>query len=299
MPVVQERVSPVIYVAVSARELPGDVQDWLGRSETRAIASPHIYDLLAQLVRGKRFAAIIVSIQAVDWNEMEFFDLAARLAHHTPIYVAGLYQTRAKLEAACRRGARLFDPVGLAEASAAAAGMSALSPERIAHVPIFPPVPVAVEPPPTDRIEPQVERVVSKEAHDVVPQGLAPEATDIPADAVDEPAAPTVSAIQLPAAIEPRPEVRQAFRLAPDSFEDREERPVVFPWTVNPNRPRRTPPKPATSGVATPSEESPSGPADAQAGKSTPMRSVRLTPEEIAALMEKLPRRDSASEAQP
>jgi hypothetical protein len=122
MAIANQCTAPVIYVAGSARELPVEVQDWLGRAQTRAVASPHVYDMLAQLARGKKFTAIVVNVQSVDWNEMDFFDYAARLSRHTPIYVAGPPQQRAKLEAACRRGARLFDAFGLQEESLQFAG---------------------------------------------------------------------------------------------------------------------------------------------------------------------------------
>lgn len=124
MPVANSRGAPVIYVAGSARELPAEVRDWLGRAETRAVASPHLYDMLAQLARGKKFAGIIVNIQSVDWNEMDFFDCAARLRRNTPVFVTGSHQHRAKLEAACRRGARLFDAIALDEELMQAAGVA-------------------------------------------------------------------------------------------------------------------------------------------------------------------------------
>jgi len=121
MAVANQREVPVVYVAGSARELPADVQDWLGRAENRAVASPDVYDMLAQLARGKKFAAMIVNIQSVDWSEMEFFDHAVRLSRQIPIYVTGHHSQRGKLEAACRRGARLFDPLALDEDIAQAA----------------------------------------------------------------------------------------------------------------------------------------------------------------------------------
>jgi hypothetical protein len=46
---------------------------------------------------------------------MEFFDHAIRLSRYTPVYVTGPVQQRAKLEAACRRGARMFDALSLEE----------------------------------------------------------------------------------------------------------------------------------------------------------------------------------------
>ena len=112
------RGSPVIYVAASARELPTDVQDWLGRADNRAVASPDVFDMVALLGLGRQYAAILVSIDGLDWDELEFFDLAARLSPDTLIYVIGSPHQRAKMDAACRRGARPFDIEALDDALA-------------------------------------------------------------------------------------------------------------------------------------------------------------------------------------
>src|SRR5690606_16500590 len=103
------RGSRIVYVAASARELPGEVQQWLGRMEHRAARWPHIYNALALLATGARPAVMIVSMDAVDWSEMDFFDQAARISRNTRIFVTGHEHHAAKLEAACRRGAMLFD----------------------------------------------------------------------------------------------------------------------------------------------------------------------------------------------
>lgn len=66
---------------------------------------------------------------------------------------------------------------------------------------------------------------------------------------------------------------------------------VMFPWSENPNRPKRTPPPSA----ALPAPQAP--PAAASNSSESPFKSVRLTAEEIAALMGSPPHR-RAPEAQ-
>jgi|GEM_PF-713371 len=105
----KQRGSRVVYVAGSARELHAEVQEWLSQADNRAVASPSIYDALALLAMGRKPTALIVSVNEVDWNEMEFFDHAVRLSPETRIYVTGHDHHHDKLEEACRRGAHRFD----------------------------------------------------------------------------------------------------------------------------------------------------------------------------------------------
>jgi len=114
MPAATQRSPRILYVAGSAREFPQEVQDWLGRLSNPAVAAPSIYDALARLTKRQRPAAILVNIESVDWEEIEFFDLASRLSPDTTLYVTGHKLHRAKLEAAYQRGARRFDPEQLA-----------------------------------------------------------------------------------------------------------------------------------------------------------------------------------------
>ena len=118
------RGSRIVYIAASARELPDEVQQWLGRAEHRAASSPHLYDALALLAAGARPAVMIVSMGAVDWSEMEFFDQAARLCRTTRIFVTGQPHQAAKLDAACKRGASLFDAEIASESLAGSATSS-------------------------------------------------------------------------------------------------------------------------------------------------------------------------------
>ena len=99
----------VAYLVDSANELPDDVRQWLSQADKNACASPDIYDILAILSRGQKLTAIIIDIQAVDWNELDFFNLALRLNPETHIYVTGNEHQQEKIEAACNRGARLFN----------------------------------------------------------------------------------------------------------------------------------------------------------------------------------------------
>lgn len=323
MPVVKQRVSPVIYVAASARELPADVQHWLEQAENRALAAPHVYDMLAQLARGKRFSAMIVSIQSVDWGEMEFFDLAARLARNTPIFVAGTTpQTRAKLEAACRRGARMFDPIALrqelSQAEDVASPLVDVPPSRVEN-----PFVIRSEPPAKPSPEPVAPVAETPEP---TPEAVAPASTGLEATGLSvprfegladrlasrlsepepavqpvEPAVQPSPPVEEAAAFDERVESRPAFRLAPAPMEDAEECPVVFPWSTNPNRPKRTPPggapsAPAPAASVSPASDPPAQPE--QRNDESPLKSVRLTAEEIAALMAEPVHRDSQSEAQ-
>lgn len=383
MPVANPRGAPVIYVAGSARELPAEVQDWLSRADTRAVASPHLYDMLAQLARRRKFAAIIVNVQSVDWNEMDFFDHLARLSRHTPVFVTGPHQHRAKLEAACRRGARLFDAnaldeeltqsvapelascttragsvrageaqqstqaepqqdrsaaidescssqaswprVRLADPEALAAEFDQAesgladseTPEselpRTADVldagadptvhpePVFPPDPALLNiPPEPDFIEPELVNAGAPE----------PKATSAGSpDDVRGPAAPDLGSDQThggssvststdptlepasPIIVETENDDQPAVRLAASCEEaDTEDRPVLFPWSSSPNRPKRTPPAPLANTQET---QGLAGPPASPEPPESPFRSVRLTPEEISALMGQPPRRQA------
>lgn len=359
MPAVHQRGTPAVYVAASARELPADVQEWLGRADTRAVASPHIYDLLAELARGKRFSAVIVSIQSVDWTEMEFFDIVARLSRDTPVFITGSPQQRAKLEAACRRGAHLFDadllneelsagpgalrpgghapierPTGfVADESRSrqdAAGECAETPDtpefdpssvrssqaawpRMRLAEAYDPAteaeeletgflddeapagPDAVaEPEPSDSAEDESAETewVVDDAEPAQPEGRSTEAAGPATDAPDRPGAPEdldvrVADRQAPAEGSAGDDAND---LAGDSGP-----PVVFPWSANPNRPKRTPPPQGESIRPTgPTPLRPTGqfgPAEPPLARpsDSPFRSVRLTPEEMAALMGRPP----------
>ena len=147
MPPSQRRGSRVVYVAGSARELPDQVQEWLSQADTPAAASPNIYDALSLLAMGRRPAALIVYIEAVDWSEMEFFEHAARLSRETRLYVTGHDYQQAKLAEACARGARLFDPDELGD-DIASAPSDAPSPSSTVNVNPASPSPPDIRQPP-------------------------------------------------------------------------------------------------------------------------------------------------------
>jgi len=115
MQALKQRGERVVYVAGSVREFPESVRTWLSRTCTHAIASSHIYEALAMLTTHRRPAVLIVSIESIDWDELEFFELARRVARDTAVYVAGHPEQQAKLHAAIERGARPFDPEQIAE----------------------------------------------------------------------------------------------------------------------------------------------------------------------------------------
>lgn len=299
MAFVHERTAPAIYVASSARELPVEVQDWLSRADTHAVAAPHIYDLLAQMARGKKFTAVIVSIQSVDWNEMDFFDYAARLSRHTPLYVAGPPQQHAKMEAACRRGARLFDAVSLQEEALQTDGR--LPARQFRSDDERPPQADS----PSDSSPPRT-MPVGGHSPWTGPAGTADSSSDAAESKSSESAA--------------EPPQGQAAPPEPRPSRDDSGAPVVFPWSQNADRPKRTPPggtAPPTSAADAPNEplshqppqntEVPPGDADPSdasdanghlppkhsgvpgtekpSGAESAAERVHLTPEEIAALM--------------
>jgi len=256
----------VIYVAVSAREFPPDVQEWLARPESRAAALPSIYDALAELTRRPRPVAAIISIEAVDWEEMEFFDLAARLSRDTSLYVAGHDHHRAKLDAALQHGAKRFSAAELAhdlarpapgsgrttahDLLAGALASFPQAPGRNLHVILVPTEPVPAEPP-----EPVIEQQ--------------------PSAGEDE--GPQQPAVRLATPID----------IDDDSLASSDEfgKAIPFPWAPAPNRPKRTPPSAQAPGEPPPDPRTP--PTETPQPPSSPNRPTvpELTPEELAALM--------------
>ena len=267
MPASIQRSPRVLYVAGAARELPQEVRDWLARAENRAVAAPDIYEALASLTKRQRPAALIVNIESVDWEEMEFFDLAGRLSRDMNIYVTGHDHHRAKIEAALQRGARLFSPEDLAQDLARPApgtqrvtpgdllagtiGSFPQAPSRQLHITL---VPEDADQPPAAQSPVEAETSArADETADNPPVRLV-----TPADVEDDALSPT------------------------DDFNPA----TPFPWAPSPNRPRRTPPPVAAQAAAgqprTPPAEPPrqTPPAAAPRGPSP-----ELTPEELAALV--------------
>ncbi len=258
-----QRGSQVLYVAASAREFPQDVQDWLAGPENRAAVSPSIYDALAALTRRPRPVAIIISIESVDWEEMEFFELAARLSRDTSVYVAGREHHRAKIEAAIQRGAKRFDPDELTQdLGRPAPGSQRTTPEDLlaGTLKSFPPAParelhvtlVPDEPPPEEARGPEVEA---------------------PAPEIESPEQPAVRLVS-PA---------EADDESLSSVEDLDQA-VPLPWAPSPNRPKRTPPSARGPAGPPPARTPPAEPHPQPAPAPRPA-SPELTPEELAALL--------------
>lgn len=269
----------IIYVAAAARELPDEVQQWLGRPENRAASSPHVYDALAILAGGARPAVLIVSMDAVDWSEMEFFDQVARLSRETHVYVTGHDHQAAKINAACKRGAAPFDEELIRESLARSAGwsrgpgVSDLLAATLRQASVPKPAPLAsLRPAPVEPEEPEFPEAESPTEPEVE--------AEAPALLEAEPAteAPPVRLIE-PAEAEVEPEEEPA--------EEEPAQPIPFPWSPAANRPQRIPPK-ALAAANEPVPETP--PAPAPAGPPVPAaptvrQPVELTAEELAALM--------------
>lgn len=249
----KRRGSRVIYVARSARELPEEVQDWLSQGGNRAASSPDIYDALALLAKGRAPVALIVSIDAVDWNEMDFFVQAARLSRETRIYVTGDDHGQGKIDAACARGARRFDPDALTDdLDAASARKETAGPGGLLAGSLR-----TVRPPSRAGSEPQ------------------PQSEE---DETEEPVADESPSELPPVRLLTGGEEEEDDFDAPIS--------VPVPWAPSPNRPKRTPPpslprkdQAAGTGAAAPTP--------GQAGRPQQPAPVELTPEELAALLGK------------
>jgi len=310
MPVSTQRGSCVIYVADSVHEFPPEVQDWLGRQESRALESQNVYDMLALLARGQHYAAIVVSIESVDWNELDFFEYATRLAGGTRIYVAGRPQQKAKIEAACKRGAEEFDARLLEEdlapptAGETAGDAEATLPGDEEGPEPAPPPPepgpepgaLAPEPVPTpmpERLTPRPRRIFPETVDWASKLAGAPAGgrfSDLP----EQPAGGEPSAGESVVSEEVTREREDPHTQSAESAKEEQSSPAVipFPWAPSPDRPRRTPPSQATpereEGTAT-------RPGDVGRGPRPGLESgVRLTPEEIAALLSDPAKPDSS-----
>lgn len=274
------RGSRIVYVAASARELPDEVQQWLGRAEHRAASSPHVYDALALLAGGARPAVMIVSIEAVDWSEMEFFDQATRLSRATQIFVTGHAHQAAKVEAACRRGASRFDAEIASEslAGAAAWGREA-GVNSILAASLHPPASSkASATPPIRPVPPEPETEGAWEHQFATADGdwsTGQEESEQP-NTESQPGAHSLQP----------PPVRLIDTAGPEPAASAEEEPtgpIPFPWAPSANRPQRTPPRPRPANADP--QAGPAAPARASAPAQGPRHPVELTSDELAALM--------------
>ena len=107
------RAASLVQVAASADDFPLEIREWLAASSADIATSPDIYDALALIANGCRPAAMIVSLGAIDWNEIEFFDHIRRLSPSTTVYVASRDNEDAKSQAAGRYGVKRFDAPAL------------------------------------------------------------------------------------------------------------------------------------------------------------------------------------------
>jgi len=104
-----QRGARVVCVADATRGRPAKVQQWLNRAEDQTSSVPDIYRALALLATGEKPIAMIVCLEAVDWNELDFFDQAGRLSPETRFFVASAIGDRDKLAAALGERTQLFD----------------------------------------------------------------------------------------------------------------------------------------------------------------------------------------------
>lgn len=280
----------IIYVAAAARELPDEVQEWLGRPENRAASSPHIYDVLAMLAGGARPAVLIVSMEAVDWSEMEFFDQVARLCRETHVYVAGHDYQAAKINAACKRGAMRFDAELIRESLSRSTGWSRgpgvsdlLAATLCQTSAPKPTPPAALRPVPAESEEP--EEPAESEVFDAaeVPPELQVQ-VEPPAQPESEPEPEARPVAETPSVrlidhTEPEPEE--------EPIDEETSQPIPFPWAPAINRPQRIPPKSlaVTNEPVAPSPPAPAPIAPLVPVAPTPRQPVELTSEELAALM--------------
>ncbi len=196
----------ILCVAGSEGEFPETVRRWLDQIAVRTEYSADVYDALAVLATGTRPILLIVSIESVDWNELDFFGHAAALSRGTRIYVAAQDAADSRVFAAAERGARLFDSLSAqadietvaAEAQASGPGgllAGTLRPSQIGRVPI--------NLPPTTT---KGEQTPASEAAEVERQ---------------------------------EPPIRLVTSTEPDEGSETQ---VSVPWAPHPSRPRRTPP---------------------------------------------------------
>jgi hypothetical protein len=209
----------ILCVAANEKDFPELVRQWLGSVGSRTQYSQDIYDALAVLATGTRPIVMVVSVEAVDWNEMEFFGHVAVVSGGTHVYVTAQDANDSRVLAAVERGAKPFDPAAAqADLEAAftepltggaAGGLLAgsLRPSQISRTPIN------VAQPPAEPGRP----AESAESN--------------------TPASP--------------PPIRLITSTEPDASEDV---PVSVPWRPHPSRPQRTPPKPGSANRLGPQE---------------------------------------------
>ncbi|NLX13368.1 MAG: hypothetical protein GXY44_06910 [Phycisphaerales bacterium] len=235
-----------LFVAPSLNTFPETLRAWLAESGASYDISPDLYDALALLVAGHKPELLLVDIDAVDWNEMEFFHQAGPVCRTMQIFVTGPSYQQAKLETACRQGARLLDARAIAE--------------------------ILQKPPPPARTI----------GHGGLLAGsLRPVQGEADSPANLHSPTPRIKPATPPIKSEPRAE--PPVRLVMPSEQQENEPPIAFPWSPSPSRPKRTPPKAASA--ANPEAGPAASPAKPPPNDSSAPPPVELTSEEINALM--------------
>jgi hypothetical protein len=206
----------ILCVAGSDGEFPEPVRRWLDQVGVRTEFSPDIYDALAVLATGTRPIVMIVSADAVDWDEMDFFGHVQALSRGTHIYVTTRHPDDSRVFAATERGAKVFEST-LAQADLEAVFAEPLSTGTVGNL-----VAGSLRPSEPSRI----------------PAGASTPAVETPPPA---PSAGTEAAPQGP-----------PIRLVTSTESDEGEHVrVPVPWAPHPDRPKRTPPKPLTTPETT------------------------------------------------
>lgn len=207
MPRFRPHGARILCVAGSEEEFPEAVRQWLTRVTLRTEHSTDVYDALAVLATGTRPILLIVSIDSVDWGEMDFFSHVVALSRGTKIYVAAHNASDSRVFAAGERGARLFDAASAeADIEAVFAQDQARGPGGLLAGTLRPS---------------QVNRQPVN----------APPATAQP----DQPPASETAETKTQ-----EPPIRLVTAAEPDEGNNVE---ISVPWAPHPSRPRRTPPK--------------------------------------------------------
>ncbi len=308
MPVNRFKASRILYMAGSVGEFPNDVQEWLSRPENPAIASSNPYEATALLARGLRPAVILVSMPAIDWSEMEFFSHAENLCRDALLFVHGPPHQQAKVDSACKRGARPLDLDLLEEAVLvdlnatgdvstagimAGASRSTSGSRDVANPPTNAP----------GSTHSSAGTHANTESMRLVP--LADPSTEVHDDVLksDQGSGPAEMPSQQPTPGSPDaihdPYPQSTTQRAPASGAGRSGDEISVPWSPSPRRPQRTPPSAQTRPPeSSPAQSSPGhdrhpfesgGPSSSadhsMESETVPLGNVHLSPEEVAALL--------------
>lgn len=273
MSAAQKPGTHILVTGCANRELPPEVQSWLRQQGAHVVFAAHIYDALAELVCGRRPYMLLVHIDALDWNELDFFTHATRLSRETRIFVVGPEHRNKKMEAACARGAQIFTIEQAEEYPV---------PDHTAPAHKGTGDLLAGSLPPSNQYHTGDRERNSSSLHN-------PSET-----AQESPASPTVRLVR------PYEDIVTDDENQRDE-QNRETAPVAFPWSPAKNRPTRTPPKQEQNSSSSEKDQknTPASP-DTQADKteqSQPQQQpqqqpinlpghspVMLTPEELEAL---------------